>query len=50
MALAQLEEYFNGRRKHFQIPIAQLGTPFQEKVWLLIQNIPYGRTLSYMDL
>lgn len=46
----QLEEYFSGSRKVFQIPIAQSGTPFQTKVWTLLQDIPYGKTRSYMDL
>jgi len=46
----QLDEYFNGQRKLFQIPIAQNGTSFQTKIWSLLQDIPYGRTISYMDL
>ena len=46
----QLDEYFNGSRKLFQIPIQQNGTSFQTKIWTLLQDIPYGRTASYMDL
>jgi methylated-DNA-[protein]-cysteine S-methyltransferase len=46
----QLDEYFNGTRKHFQIPITQNGTPFQTKIWELLQTIPYGKTVSYRDL
>lgn len=46
----QLDGYFNGNRKLFQIPIVQQGTPFQAKIWTLLQDIPYGRTASYMDL
>jgi methylated-DNA-[protein]-cysteine S-methyltransferase len=46
----QLDEYFNGQRKLFQIPMLQSGTTFQLKIWALLQAIPYGRTVSYMDL
>jgi methylated-DNA-[protein]-cysteine S-methyltransferase len=46
----QLDEYFSGERKEFQIPMLQNGTVFQAKVWHLLQTIPYGKTLSYMDL
>lgn len=50
LATQQLDEYFSGNRKHFQIPMWQNGTPFQIKIWSLLQDIAYGRTLSYMDL
>ncbi len=46
----QLNEYFSGYRKHFDFPIHQEGTAFQSKVWNLLNHIPYGKTLSYMDL
>ncbi len=46
----QLIEYFHGKRKSFDIPIHQEGTDFQKKVWGELQEIPYGRTISYMDL
>ena len=46
----QLDDYFNGKRKLFQLPIDQSGTTFQMKVWALLQSIPYGKTISYMDL
>lgn len=46
----QLEAYFNGTRKTFQIPFKQLGTPFQSKVWDLLNLIPYGKTISYSHL
>jgi methylated-DNA-[protein]-cysteine S-methyltransferase len=46
----QLNEYFGGTRKYFQIPMQQPGTPFQSKIWALLQTIPYGKTVSYMDL
>ena len=46
----QLDEYFVGERKVFDIPINQNGTAFQAKVWNLLSTIPYGKTISYMDL
>jgi methylated-DNA-[protein]-cysteine S-methyltransferase len=46
----QLDEYFGGKRKVFQIPMKQNGTAFQAKIWHLLQTIPYGKTISYMDL
>jgi methylated-DNA-[protein]-cysteine S-methyltransferase len=46
----QLEEYFAGIRKSFSIPMLLDGTTFQTKVWTALQNIPYGRTVSYMTL
>lgn len=47
---AQLDEYFSGQRKLFDLPMQQQGTPFQTKVWELLCAVPYGKTLSYMDL
>jgi methylated-DNA-[protein]-cysteine S-methyltransferase len=46
----QLIEYFSGKRRAFNIPIHQEGTSFQQKVWAELLNIPYGKTLSYLDL
>jgi methylated-DNA-[protein]-cysteine S-methyltransferase len=46
----QLEEYFTGNRTAFDFPIQQPGTSFQQKVWQLLHQIPYGKTISYMDL
>lgn len=46
----QLDEYFLGERKTFQIPCQQKGTPFQQEVWNELLHIPYGKTLSYLDL
>jgi AraC family transcriptional regulator of adaptative response/methylated-DNA-[protein]-cysteine methyltransferase len=43
----QLEEYFNGKRKNFSIPLSIDGTPFQMKVWNELLKIPYGKTVSY---
>lgn len=46
----QLKEYFSGKRKVFQLPIFFQGTPFQEKVWRSLLNIPYGTTKSYQEI
>ena len=40
-------EYFHGMRKEFSLPLAPDGTAFQKSVWTLLQQIPYGKTLSY---
>jgi O-6-methylguanine DNA methyltransferase len=49
-ARRQLEEYFQGRRRSFELPLAPRGTPFQLRVWAELRRIPYGQTLSYGEL
>lgn len=49
-ALKELEEYFNGTRKTFQLPLALKGTPFQQKVWQVLMTIPYGKTITYKQV
>jgi len=46
-AFRQLEEYFAGRRRGFQLPLAPAGTAFQRRVWSALRDIPYGQTMSY---
>ncbi|RYY87295.1 MAG: methylated-DNA--[protein]-cysteine S-methyltransferase, partial [Chitinophagaceae bacterium] len=46
----QLEEYFEGARRVFDFPMHQAGTPFQQRVWEQLLVIPFGRTVSYLDL
>ncbi len=46
----QLDEYFSGKRKSFNLPINQDGTVFQMKIWDLLYRIPYGNTISYYEL
>ena len=46
----QLEEYFAGRRRKFELPLAAVGTAFQQSVWTELQRIPYGETRSYGQL
>jgi methylated-DNA-[protein]-cysteine S-methyltransferase len=43
----QLKEYFNGKRKIFEVPLDYHGSSFQEEVWKLLLKIPFGRTVSY---
>ena len=49
-AAAQLGEYFAGRRREFDLPLAPVGTPFQQRVWAGLLGIPYGGTTSYGEL
>lgn len=49
-AIAQLDEYFAGKRKEFPIPVAFTGSPFQCGVWAELMRIPYGATISYAEL
>lgn len=49
-AIRQLQEYFDGVRTSFQLPILPTGTPFQKKVWSALQEISYGKTCSYKDI
>lgn len=49
-ATAQLEEYFRGERKTFDIKLLFVGTDFQKKVWNALLDIPYGVTVSYAEL
>ena len=44
----QLEEYFDGKRKEFTVPLFTVGTEFQKSVWKELQTIPYGSTRSYL--
>lgn len=48
--IIQLEEYFNGNRQQFTLPLQQTGTPFQQRVWHELLTIPCGKTISYLTL
>ncbi|HNU86838.1 MAG TPA: methylated-DNA--[protein]-cysteine S-methyltransferase [Ferruginibacter sp.] len=48
--IKQLDEYFAGKRTEFNFHISQVGTEFQQQVWAELCNIPYGRTISYLEL
>ena len=46
----ELYEYFSGKRKSFDIPLLMVGTDFQKRVWQALMSIPYGSTVSYLDV
>ncbi len=46
----QLNEYFLHQRRTFNLPLETLGTPFQQDVWQLLKQIPYGSTWSYKEI
>lgn len=46
----QLEEYFAGQRRYFDLPLAGAGTAFQQRVWQALRQIPFGTTCSYRDI
>ena len=49
-AVTQLQEYFEGKRTDFTFKLNPKGTSFQQKVWQELSNIPFGKTISYLDL
>ena len=48
--VSQLREYFDGNRNDFTFKMNPQGTDFQQKVWKELLNIPFGKTMSYLDL
>src|SRR5207253_2396282 len=46
----QLQSYFAGERRSFDLPLVLEGTDFQKRIWTALQNIPYGETVSYKML
>ncbi|MBD0331931.1 MAG: methylated-DNA--[protein]-cysteine S-methyltransferase [Chitinophagaceae bacterium] len=48
--ITQIDEYFRGKRKVFDLELEQTGTNFQNKVWAQLTKIPYGKTISYLHL
>lgn len=49
-AVVQLQEYFAGQRRVFQLHLQLKGTTFQKSVWQELLHIPYGKTCSYLEL
>ena len=49
-AVYQLREYFEGKRREFDLKLNPEGTEFQKKVWGALLEIPFGKTLSYLEL
>lgn len=48
--IAELDEYFAGKRRRFSVPLDLRGTDFQLRCWRALLEIPYGRTISYAEL
>lgn len=46
----QLLEYLAGARRRFDLPLAPRGTPFQQRVWTVLRDIPWGQTRTYRDV
>lgn len=46
----ELEEYFAGKRKQFDLPLKAKGTDFQKQVWAQLEKIPYGETRTYGEV
>lgn len=49
-ARRQLRAYFSGSLQHFDLPVAPQGTEFQRRVWLALQDIPFGETVTYLEI
>ena len=49
-ARAELQEYWEGRRRDFTVPLAPRGTAFQQRVWTSISGVPFGETITYAAL
>jgi len=48
-AIEQMNEYFRGERRSFDLPLKQQGSPFQQQVWEQLSKIEYGKTISYLQ-
>jgi methylated-DNA-[protein]-cysteine S-methyltransferase len=46
----QLQDYFEGKREQFDLKLNPQGTDFQQTVWKQLQTIPYGKSMSYLEL
>ena len=49
-AREQIQEYFDGERTSFDLPLAPYGTSYRRRVWAALQAIPYGQTRTYLDI
>jgi methylated-DNA-[protein]-cysteine S-methyltransferase len=48
--VSQVRAYFTGARTEFDLPLTLIGTPFQQRVWRALREIPYGQTITYGQL
>jgi len=49
-AVAQIDEYFGGKRSRFSLPLSAGGTDFQKDVWRQLVRTPYGKTVTYVEV
>ena len=49
-AINQLDMFFKGKRKNFDLKLSLIGTDFQKKIWQELQKIPFGQTVSYKEI
>ena len=49
-AKSQLNDYFDGLQKNFDLPLEPPGTKFQQRVWSVMEQIPYGKTITYGEI
>ena len=49
-AKSQLNDYFDGLRKNFDLPLEPPGTNFQQRVWSMMEQIPHGKTITYGEI
>lgn len=49
-AVLQLQEYFEGKRKEFSLKLSPKGTDFQKRVWKQLEEIPFGKTMTYQQM
>ena len=49
-SVSQISDYFDGKRTHFTFKLNPNGTDFQQKVWKALLEIPFGKTISYLEL
>ena len=49
-SVSQIDEYFKGLRKEFNLNLQPAGTDFQNKVWEQVKKVPFGKTVSYLEI
>ena len=49
-SVSQIDEYFKGLRKEFNLNVQPAGTDFQNKIWEQVKKVPFGKTVSYLEI